>query len=150
MPQDRYLWRASLISIENQKNPTHHIIITVHHSIYDSLSFVAFIDALLLYFAKPSAAVKGLPLPPPIEKLYVPPKNERTHSLYLQELDKLEKYRWPHQQPTPIETRETHFKFEFFSSSHVQALKKRAKQHGTSINSMLNAAMLLAAQKIGH
>lgn len=149
LPQAKYLWRATLLSSEDKAKPSHHIILTVHHSIYDGLSSVALFDALLQYFSNPSIQATPFLIPNPIETLFVhTAKEDKNIISNLEALDKIERYQWEHQNPTPFERRETHFKFIAFSPSQRQKIQDSAKQKSVTVNSVLNAAMLLSAQKM--
>ncbi len=149
LPQDHYLWRATLLSPAHHETQNHYIMITIHHAIYDGLSSVALIDSLLSYFNNPSVRMDTIPVPDPIEMLYAPAlKNNENCKEVLKKLDKIKRYEWPHQSPTPIAKRETHLKFEFFPSEQVNQLRTIGKKHHVTVTSMLNAAMLLSAQKI--
>lgn len=148
IPTGEYLWRAALLTQRDSKN-IHDVMITIRHSIVDGFSCVALIDALLFYLNNTPKEVQERPVPPPIENLYVPPKSlDKNLQNKLQNLDKIKPYQWLHQKPTPIANRGTHFKFETFTTDQVQKIHAIAKKHNVSINSCLNSAMLLSAQKL--
>lgn len=149
LPQDKYLWRATLLSPTDPNSNLHHILLTIHHVVCDGASSVALIDALLEFFNDPNIQPIPDPLPDVVEKLFVPAGNDDSELGKQQDLlidAKL--YRWMHQKACNAAERKTHFVFGFMSQQDVLQLHKTCKAHQISINAAFNAAMLLAAQSM--
>ena len=146
LPQDKYLWRATLVSSKKKAVSDQYIVLTVHHAICDGQSIKVFFDVLLAYFNNPEIPRSLFKVPEPLEKFYV--SSRKASSCHLKELDALHRYQPPFQTSAPMGARKTRFKISFLTNEDVAALECISKKQGVFLNAVLSAAALLASQEM--
>lgn len=146
-PSTEYLWRAVLLY--SPTTPHHELIVTFHHAIIDGLSSVNFMAEFFEFYtqAKTNDVNKTLSLLPHVESLLRQKNDWHSFAENKNKIQENSKTIWSFQQYAPIAQRSMRNIYRVLIPENLVQLKNICKRKKVTLNSLLNAAMLLAIQK---
>lgn len=148
-PTHEYLWRAALIYSKGEQNE---LILSFHHSIIDGLSCVNFVDELLRFYAdlelQTFKNLKPLLLMPAVEHLLAYHPTKESIEQEIRDLDKPEVVKLNYQTIVPLEKRVTKNRVEVILKERLRKIKESCRANCVNVNSLLNAALLLAQEQV--
>lgn len=133
---------------------SHEVVLTMNHAAGDGISIIRlFSDLLQIISALSKNTAIDLPvhtLKPPVELMLQNPLSwdeflaNKTESGVQPEMLTA----WRYHRNAPYERRQTKAIYRKVDADTVRALKSRCHQRGTTVNAVLNSAMLLTAQHL--
>ncbi len=154
--EKRYLWRATFLCNKKQDQAEHELIVSFHHTIIDGWSIGIFYRDLLNYarliLEGQTPKTDPLPLLPNTEVLQ---KKEVSAEQYfsenknrIDELIKISDQLYSYEQNTPLLERTTRFLINDSGEEEMRRMLDKAREHNTTLTSLLSAALLLAVYKV--
>lgn len=136
---DEYQWRMTVMLGEAH----HTILLTMAHAIGDGASVCYFFDQLLKRYAQSNEALRSeeqsLPFLPPAEELLIHREIQR-----VEPPKEFVRTPFPYESVVPIGSRISKMIYHAMNPEQTDAIITKCKSNGITINSLLNASLLLA------
>jgi len=152
----RYLWRATLLLNKDGKTPEHELVMYFHHTIIDGLSIGALFKDLLHYYEMISSGkvpqIDSLPLLPSVDDLLSPKIKWEEHlkkgQVIFSNLSSIGDHLYPYEQDAPLHQRKSSVEYYETDEEQLTRLVNFCKENGTTLTSLLSAALLIAVHKV--